>query len=415
MSKIKWSDMTKEQKIEEMKKRYPQVDQYLQMVDLAPESDHSFVSLAPKPVSGYAPVVRGHDGTNDSGDQSPHQTDLFKKIRSLVLKQVEHCSIGLYPNTRFKEDLGFDALMAVELVLALEEEFDLEVPDEDLDDLFTIQDVVRYIESRQGDKKENESMSNLQDTVLETIESLCEDLEPFTSLDVSNAVKQAGNKVRHREVARFLRSAFDDGELEQHGYTRQLIDVTLANGQKAQTWLYRHQTVSADSYNSRDQVALRPDGSRSVQPKDDVAAVAAAAASTPSATSAPAPRAPAPAAAPQTAAPAPAPTRTATPVTTTRARTKSQVQKGDGRLEIPGDWISFLQWEEGTEVHAVARTGSLLLTERLPTGYASIRKFTVDRWGRIRLTTGAMSRAGIDRGAGASHTLELQDNGILVR
>jgi len=51
------------------------------------------------------------------------------------------------PQSKFVEDLGADSLDVVELVMALEEEFDIEIPDEDAEKIATVGEAVKYIES----------------------------------------------------------------------------------------------------------------------------------------------------------------------------------------------------------------------------------------------------------------------------
>ena len=57
------------------------------------------------------------------------------------------------PTASFIEDLGADSLDIVELVMAFEEEFSVEVPDEDAEKLQTVGDVVKYIEEKSGQKE----------------------------------------------------------------------------------------------------------------------------------------------------------------------------------------------------------------------------------------------------------------------
>ena len=57
-------------------------------------------------------------------------------------------------DSRFVEDLGADSLDTVELVMALEEEFGIEIPDEDAEKAKTVGDVVEYIDKKIGAKKE---------------------------------------------------------------------------------------------------------------------------------------------------------------------------------------------------------------------------------------------------------------------
>jgi acyl carrier protein len=52
------------------------------------------------------------------------------------------------PQASFVDDLGADSLDTVELVMALEEEFGIEIPDEDAEKLLTVEDVVKYIEAK---------------------------------------------------------------------------------------------------------------------------------------------------------------------------------------------------------------------------------------------------------------------------
>ena len=54
------------------------------------------------------------------------------------------------PAASFIEDLGADSLDIVELIMALEEEYDLEIPDEDAEKIQTVEDVTKYIQSKQS-------------------------------------------------------------------------------------------------------------------------------------------------------------------------------------------------------------------------------------------------------------------------
>jgi acyl carrier protein len=75
-------------------------------------------------------------------------SDTFEKVKKIVEEQldVEEDKITLKAN--FIDDLGADSLDTVELVMALEEEFEVEIPDEDAENIKTVQDVVNYIDNK---------------------------------------------------------------------------------------------------------------------------------------------------------------------------------------------------------------------------------------------------------------------------
>ena len=72
---------------------------------------------------------------------------MFEQINKIVAENlnVEEESVTL--EASFKEDLKADSLDLFEMVMALEEEFDMEIPSEDLEQLETVQDVITYIEN----------------------------------------------------------------------------------------------------------------------------------------------------------------------------------------------------------------------------------------------------------------------------
>ena len=71
------------------------------------------------------------------------------KTREIIVEQLGVNPEQVAPNARFIEDLGADSLDTVELVMAFEEEFGVEVPDEEAEKLLTVGDVVRYVEEKQ--------------------------------------------------------------------------------------------------------------------------------------------------------------------------------------------------------------------------------------------------------------------------
>ena len=70
------------------------------------------------------------------------------KVRGIIVEQLGVNPEQVTTNASFIEDLGADSLDTVELVMAFEEEFSVEVPDEDAEKLQTVGDVVKYIEEK---------------------------------------------------------------------------------------------------------------------------------------------------------------------------------------------------------------------------------------------------------------------------
>jgi len=68
------------------------------------------------------------------------------KVKNLIVEQLGVNADQITPDAKFIDDLGADSLDTVELIMALEEEFGIEVPDEEAEKLVSVGDVVRYIE-----------------------------------------------------------------------------------------------------------------------------------------------------------------------------------------------------------------------------------------------------------------------------
>jgi acyl carrier protein len=75
-----------------------------------------------------------------------------EKVKEIIVEQLGVNPEQVTPNASFIEDLGADSLDIVELVMAFEEEFSVEVPDEDAEKLQTVGDVVKYIEEKSQQK-----------------------------------------------------------------------------------------------------------------------------------------------------------------------------------------------------------------------------------------------------------------------
>ena len=74
--------------------------------------------------------------------------DVLGIVTEIVVDQLGVDESEVTPEASFLEDLGADSLDIVELVMAFEEEFDLEIPDEDAEDITSVGEAVDYIEER---------------------------------------------------------------------------------------------------------------------------------------------------------------------------------------------------------------------------------------------------------------------------
>ena len=70
---------------------------------------------------------------------------LFEEIKEIICEQLKAKPEEIKPETSFIDDLGADSLDPIELVMALEEKFNLEIPDGDAEKMNTVEDVVKYI------------------------------------------------------------------------------------------------------------------------------------------------------------------------------------------------------------------------------------------------------------------------------
>ena len=73
---------------------------------------------------------------------------VFEKVRDIVVEELSVDAAQVTPNATFMEDLGADSLDVVELVMRFEEEFDVEIPDEDAEKIQTVSQAVKYIEEK---------------------------------------------------------------------------------------------------------------------------------------------------------------------------------------------------------------------------------------------------------------------------
>ena len=73
------------------------------------------------------------------------QEEIFEKVKGIIVEQLGVADNAVTMEASFIDDLGADSLDIVELIMALEEEFDTEIPDSDAEKVVTVGDVVDYI------------------------------------------------------------------------------------------------------------------------------------------------------------------------------------------------------------------------------------------------------------------------------
>ncbi|STR19040.1 acyl carrier protein [Helicobacter pylori] len=71
---------------------------------------------------------------------------LFEDIQAVIAEQLNVDTAQVTPEAEFVKDLGADSLDVVELIMALEEKFNIEIPDEQAEKIVNVSDVVKYIE-----------------------------------------------------------------------------------------------------------------------------------------------------------------------------------------------------------------------------------------------------------------------------
>ncbi len=75
---------------------------------------------------------------------------LFERVREVIVRELSVPESQVTEDATFDGDLRADSLDVVELVMALEDEFDIEIPEEDAEKIQTVGDTVRYLEEKQA-------------------------------------------------------------------------------------------------------------------------------------------------------------------------------------------------------------------------------------------------------------------------
>ena len=74
--------------------------------------------------------------------------DVFERVKKVVAEQLTVEADQIKPQSTFIDDLGADSLDIVELVMAFEEEFEIEIPDEAAEKILSVEDAVKYIKEK---------------------------------------------------------------------------------------------------------------------------------------------------------------------------------------------------------------------------------------------------------------------------
>ncbi len=78
--------------------------------------------------------------------------NLEERVKKIITEQLAVDAAEVTPQAQFVQDLGADSLDTVELVMALEEEFDIEIPDEDAEKIKTVGEAINYIKDKAAKK-----------------------------------------------------------------------------------------------------------------------------------------------------------------------------------------------------------------------------------------------------------------------
>ena len=111
--------------------------------------DILFNSFTCDAVAGLSGSCRTYlRATNTNRTNFMAEKSIEEKVKDIIVEQLGVNPEQVTPQASFIEDLGADSLDIVELVMAFEEEFGVEVPDEDAEKLQTVGDVIKYIEEK---------------------------------------------------------------------------------------------------------------------------------------------------------------------------------------------------------------------------------------------------------------------------
>jgi acyl carrier protein len=76
------------------------------------------------------------------------KTKMFEKLQEIIAGQLGIDAADVHAESSFKEDLSADSLDLFEMVMSMEDEFEVEIPSEDLEKILTVQDVIDYLKAK---------------------------------------------------------------------------------------------------------------------------------------------------------------------------------------------------------------------------------------------------------------------------
>ncbi|MDR1581018.1 MAG: acyl carrier protein [Synergistaceae bacterium] len=85
-----------------------------------------------------------------SEENAKNEDEILEKLKALVIDRLNVEEEQIKPDASFVDDLGADSLDIVELIMGIEEEFDVEIPDEDAEKLRNVGDALEYVRQKLG-------------------------------------------------------------------------------------------------------------------------------------------------------------------------------------------------------------------------------------------------------------------------
>ena len=98
--------------------------------------------------TGIGAVERASSSQSGRSEQERIEMEIADKVKEIVSQQLDVDVAQIKPESQFIDDLGADSLAIVELVLAFEEQFEIDIPDEDTEKIRTVGDAISYISTR---------------------------------------------------------------------------------------------------------------------------------------------------------------------------------------------------------------------------------------------------------------------------